>query len=283
MTTKSLSYILIIGILSIVSIYSGALIYFTWPISELSIDKSGVFGDSFGLLTSLFSGLAFAGLIITILMQKDELALQREELSLTRDELSGQKDELRTQNETLRVQRFENTFFKMLEILDSCRKEIAYQAPNFPNGSTTYEGREAVRRLYEALSKRYFFNSITQNYSQQLVFAEDCNTLEGVNQRYTKFYNDHGDDLGQYFRTLYNIIKLVDRNFTSGDGLVYSNLLRAQLSRYELLLIFYNCLSSHGDKLTPLVKKYSILKHMEAELVIEQHQWLLDRWSSELN
>ena len=109
MNIKALSFILIGGIFAAVSIYAGALIYFTWPVSEFSIDKSGVFGDSFGLLTSLFSGLAFSGLIITILMQREELALQREELGLTRKEISGQKEELKAQNETLTVQRFENT------------------------------------------------------------------------------------------------------------------------------------------------------------------------------
>lgn len=47
----------------------------------------GTFGDMFGGVNSLFSGLAFAGLIYAILLQRQELSLQREELSLTRNEL----------------------------------------------------------------------------------------------------------------------------------------------------------------------------------------------------
>jgi hypothetical protein len=66
MQIKGLSFLLIGGVITTVAIYGGFLLFFTWPISELSIDKSGVLGDSFVLLTSLFSGLAFAGLIITI-------------------------------------------------------------------------------------------------------------------------------------------------------------------------------------------------------------------------
>jgi hypothetical protein len=72
------------------------------------------FGDMFGAVNSLFAGLAFAGIIITVYMQSKELALQRDELKLTRDELRGQKEQLITQNETLRRQRFENTFFQLL-------------------------------------------------------------------------------------------------------------------------------------------------------------------------
>lgn len=51
------------------------------------VSKLGTFGDSFGVLTCLFSGLAFAGMIITLLMQKEELALQRKEFELNRDEI----------------------------------------------------------------------------------------------------------------------------------------------------------------------------------------------------
>lgn len=48
----------------------------------------GTFGDMFGAVNALFSGLAFAGIIYAILLQSKELELQREELKLTREELS---------------------------------------------------------------------------------------------------------------------------------------------------------------------------------------------------
>ena len=48
------------------------------PISELSVEKAGQFGDSFGVITCLFSGFAFSGVLITLLLQRDELKLQRE-------------------------------------------------------------------------------------------------------------------------------------------------------------------------------------------------------------
>jgi len=47
----------------------------------------GQFGDVFGAVNALFSGLAFAGLIYAILLQREDLALQRKELELTRIEL----------------------------------------------------------------------------------------------------------------------------------------------------------------------------------------------------
>ena len=47
----------------------------------------GQFGDIFGGINALFTGLAFAGVIYTILLQRRELELQREELRLNRAEL----------------------------------------------------------------------------------------------------------------------------------------------------------------------------------------------------
>lgn len=45
------------------------------------------FGDLFGGLNTIFSGLAFAGVIYTVILQTKDLELQREELKLTREEL----------------------------------------------------------------------------------------------------------------------------------------------------------------------------------------------------
>lgn len=57
-----------------------------------SWDERGTFGDMFGAVNALFSGLALAGVIYTILLQRHELALQRKELELTREELARSAD-----------------------------------------------------------------------------------------------------------------------------------------------------------------------------------------------
>lgn len=70
------------------------LIFIVWISSFIiiyfSIDNwsdRGTFGDLFGAINSLFSGLALAGIIFTIFLQRKELGLQRLELSETRKEL----------------------------------------------------------------------------------------------------------------------------------------------------------------------------------------------------
>lgn len=64
---------------------------------------SGQFGDMFGAFTALVSGLAFAGIIIAILLQRQDLELQREELRLQRQELARSAEAQERQNVTLRL------------------------------------------------------------------------------------------------------------------------------------------------------------------------------------
>ena len=47
-------------------------------------EERGQFGDMFGAVNALFSGLAFAGLILTLILQRKELTLQRDELDKKR-------------------------------------------------------------------------------------------------------------------------------------------------------------------------------------------------------
>lgn len=88
---KNNPYILIgsIALLILAShiIFLNYILYVTEPVKAASV------GDSFGSLNSLFSGLAFAILIGTIYLQKNELELQRQELSLTREEIRLTREE----------------------------------------------------------------------------------------------------------------------------------------------------------------------------------------------
>lgn len=90
-------------VLSIFTAIYGAAIYFIAN-KETATWGVGTFGDSFGALNALFSGLAFAGVIITILIQKSELNEQQKELRLTRGEFA--------------TTRATNLIFKQLERID---------------------------------------------------------------------------------------------------------------------------------------------------------------------
>lgn len=75
----------------------GIAIYYglpDWP-------SRGQFGDVFGAVNALFSGLAFAGVVYAIVLQRRELALQREEMELSRKEPAAQNTLISAQLSTM--------------------------------------------------------------------------------------------------------------------------------------------------------------------------------------
>ncbi|MDF2176999.1 hypothetical protein P2G88_01865 [Aliiglaciecola sp. CAU 1673] len=77
---------------------------FIYPLFVTGLNDRALNGDAFGAVNSLFSGLAFAGLIYTILMQKKELQLQREALSRQHEEMQESRGEQELQNRIQTVQ-----------------------------------------------------------------------------------------------------------------------------------------------------------------------------------
>ncbi|WP_397301843.1 hypothetical protein [Nonlabens ulvanivorans] len=78
-------------------IFTAILLVFWGAIEVLSelqpkLADRALFGDSNGTVNTLFSALAFGGIIFTILLQRKELKLQREELKDTREELKRTAD-----------------------------------------------------------------------------------------------------------------------------------------------------------------------------------------------
>lgn len=77
--------VLAIAALSILCVQAAISLLAFWLLPDWP--TRGQFGDVFGGANALFSGLAFAGLIYTVLLQREELSLQRKELELTRQEM----------------------------------------------------------------------------------------------------------------------------------------------------------------------------------------------------
>jgi len=239
----------------------------------------GTFGDMFGSINALFSGLALAGIILTILLQRKELKLQREELRDTRREFE-------TQNETLKLQRFENTFFSLLnqhhQIVNAIdfryykRKE---KEKTFPLSNPALkinnppEEKEVViingRDVF-----RYRYNKL------QVDLKKSPSDYERI---YLVHYEDAQTDFGHYFRNLYRMIKLVDQtDFFYDNSKVsisevfktkyrYTCIIRAQISDFELLWLFYNCLSKNGiEKFKPYIEQYSFFKNIPKGLIADK-------------
>ena len=71
-----------------------------------------------------------------------------------------------------------------------------------------------------------------------------------------------------YFRSLYHIFKFISLSEFQ-DKQFYANLVVAQLSSYELALLFYNCLTSYGnEKFKPLIEQFGVLENLDTNLAL---------------
>jgi hypothetical protein len=228
----------------IVLSYALFLLTMTWPVSEISINKAAEFGDSFGVLTSTFSGLAFAGVVWTLLSQ-------REELKVTRDEL--------------KKQRFDNSFFQMLGLHNDILGSI-----DLVNRETAVvsKGRDCFITFRARLLRAY--------EAPTLNFLEDISEEDRLKSAYKKFWKEGNNELGHYFRFLFNLYRFIDES-TNVDKKFYSNLVRSQLSDQELFLLFYNCLTPHGQKFMTYAIQYELFDNLKIEsLMSPSHVNLVD-------
>jgi len=236
MSTRVLQWALISGAIIVILCYAALLIYLAWPIDEISINKAGSFGDSFGILTSLFSALAFSGMIITILLQKEELGLQRQELADTRREITAQKEILRTQS-------FNDNFYRLIDYYkDNLSQVVVLDKKN--NQQIT--GVSALIYLLERFSEKQ--------------------------REYKHYYNPHDTNLmkvfeyhlfidiqhilmkqGRYLRTLQSLLSLVEEQAHDNKEL-YWEIIESQLTVHEVKYIFYHTLIDSDGGLGRLVK-----------------------------
>ncbi len=85
-STSDKKYLFVILVFIVVIIWLFSAIGITTYLDDWS--DRGTFGDLFGAVNALFSGLAFAALIYTIVLQRDEISQNRKEIIHNRKELA---------------------------------------------------------------------------------------------------------------------------------------------------------------------------------------------------
>jgi hypothetical protein len=170
----------------------------------------GQFGDMFGFTNAFFSGLAFAGIIITIVQQQREIR---------RQDAAIQK-----QNHSIVLQRFETTLF---EVINLHRTRIANLFINDQNKGaqvfdyiTTYTGRIPTTD-YDVLA----FRLVPQNFT---TLIDDNTLLTAV--------------IRQYLESFKSVVAIIEESPLLNDRTdkeYYCKLLMAFLDNSELRFIFY--------------------------------------------
>jgi len=236
----------------------------------------GPIGDWIGGSSTPVIALAtFIIVLAAFLAQKEELAEVRLEMKNTR--------------ETISRQRFENTFFQMISLHNQISSEFR-MTHLFDTGEIDSEtmmpireekefrGRHAFEIVIKVLGKSYR-QSLVKNSASRIapedIADKDMKII--LEEAYGSFFSSTESQCGHYLRNLYRIYKFLDKQDMDQEDLIeYAGIIKAQLSSYEQVLIFYNGLSSYGrEKFLPLMHKYDILDNLNTKLLLDSSHYRL--------
>lgn len=221
--------------------------YFSGSIAD-NHTRWGEFGDFLGgTLNPFFALLGLLALLLTIVLQNRELR------NSTR-ELANSVRALNEQAAAVKLQNFERTFFEMVRLHHDIVKALDLRDSE---SHVTTEGRDCFRVFYDRFRKSHGEANAKYNTAGQETI---------IVKAYSPFYQRHQHEIGHYFRNFHRILKLVDESHVDNKS-NYTGILRAQMSSYELALLFYNALHPVGGKLKPLVERYEMLEHMDVSLL----------------
>lgn len=275
-----------------------ALVPFATGVFASDANARGVLGDQFGSVTALFSGLAFAGLILTLMYQSKALGLQRDELKLTREsvekqteelgisslalqeqikEMSAQKNEMeemkkaqQAQADYMLLQGFENTFFQMLKLWNEHIE--------------SFEGRSKVATLMESAcvdigDYKYSIMAMGETRSPEDYYKSE-------EEQKTLFLRDFNGDgelfLRPYILLLLHCLKHIsDAKIGEINKKKYAQIIRANLSSAEKKFLLFNCAFQHRKVLKPLLEKFSILSGLDQEIK-EKNQHLCGKYEAKV-
>lgn len=264
-----------VGFKPLIYLLSGCVFLFilgmvgTWACS----DNPNEFGDSAGVVNALFSALAFAGVIYAIILQKEELEDQRQVMI-------DQRKEMEQQNSTMIRQRFEMTLFQMLnlqqELIGALKHQYQAQV-RLKNGLLQHNqriitGREVFQYMYVKKKIRLPDNNETYKGLKEVL---EKYGLKGY------YKSDISPMFDHYFRHLYRIIKYIDESQDIPEWEAkykYIGIVRGQLSRYELIWIYYNSL--FYPKMKELVEKYALLKNIRDDYLAKGSDSLQKRYKN---
>lgn len=139
---------LILGSLFVILVF---VLFWNYNYLHLAkLEDRGSFGDSFGVVNTLFSGLAFAGIIAALFMQRRELKLQREDLELTRNEL---KKSATAQDSTQRALQVQVAIMAKQALLRTYSEKLNHNTTLLVNASNISRAREQLTEENDSLLK----------------------------------------------------------------------------------------------------------------------------------
>ena len=94
-----------------------------------------------------------------------------------------------------------------------------------------------------------------------------------IKDAFTQLYTEYGGMLGNYFKNLYLLVKYIQGiKYKDFDKIYYMDLLKSQLSKYQILLLAYDCIwiqnKPKGENFIELAADSELLSALEPDELI---------------
>jgi Putative phage abortive infection protein len=223
----------------------------------------GAFGDYVGGLVNPAAGIA------TVILVFLTLAVQRKELKAS-------LSELKVANVSAAKMSFEQSLFAWLANYHSLISAI--EVPNIASGRKAlnhwYSQKMSPKQVVSPDEHYHPDFGVIGNYFQieQMLMRLNISNegmqkiapfLQRAIANYQGIYSDNRTDLDAPFRTLFRLVRWVDESeLTVSQKWHYVALVRAQLSWIEQVFLFYNCLTTEGEKMAFYANRYALFDNL---------------------
>ena len=187
------------------------------------------------------------------------------------------KKDINQQNETMKIERFENTFFKMIEVQQSIVNDL-YAADSHTEWvkQDDSSGRSANEVLtkdeYRGRNLFYYVFNLCEHKIGNHIFPGSSmrpGLYSVIKFRGKDCFDDYMTTtmFDHYFRHLYTILRFVEENDWLGEEkqYQYATFVRATLSRYELVMLYYN--GFFHPKMKKMMEQYCLLNNIRKDLL----------------
>lgn len=221
-------------------------------------ESGGLFGDSFGMITSLFSGVAVILLIITLIIQKKEYKITRSEFELSRKAQELSQQALSKQVDVLSIQQYDNNFFRLIDLHRGLIDMLKFYGSS---GNILAKDYYCFKYIFNQVKNKYYNNKGDKKIGNQDVL------MESMNEMHFNFYIASTEPC---FNNLFYILTVVDKIEEESRKKYYVAIIKSILHPLELLWLFLYIMYRHlmyepQDKWKNFVNKFAIFENIPLE------------------
>lgn len=237
-----------------------------FPLKGKDIAERGQFGDSFGVLNSLFTGLGFGGLVVTLLIQQRQLRHQESEIKL--------------QRESEQTAHYEGTLHRLIALYATTLGEVSSPKGDLRSRAVL---RGSTARAFEAIKREKAHLvplKMQERYSAKKLTSEDELFLDYLYFRNFKILAFEIDRQGRLVETLKVLLRhLVYAVPPHVPVKSYCELVGSQLTHVEVSYFFLVALTFKDEgELRDLVLKSGLLERAAYVQRLRIHDYMYEQF-----